>query len=109
MNSMPNEVTAHIFSYLTIRELLNVSLVCRNWNAVQKLEAQWRGRCLTYLESAEPFKGSWKKCFQTLHNWKTGQAIMLTYSSSGKVLGRRHDFTILEHNPLEIYPNFNDP
>lgn len=42
INKIPNEVLAHIFSYTSIPDLLNISKVCRRWHNVSNDNALWK-------------------------------------------------------------------
>jgi len=100
---VPRDILNHILSYLRPYDLARVAPVSKLWNHVQKTQELWKRHCLTYLDDAKPYQGSWKERFKIIHNWKHGIAEKKTFSSykNGHV---GHIFSILEDNTaLEVY------
>lgn len=44
-NNIPNEVVLHIFRYLSVRDLSNVSLVCRSFKMITDDDELWKSKC----------------------------------------------------------------
>lgn len=55
LSSLPPELVEHLWSFLPLRDLLRVSLVCRDWQALASSPSFWRfvraSSCLVFEHS----------------------------------------------------------
>ncbi len=42
---IPNEIILHIFRYLSVPDLCNISLVCRSFKTIADLDEIWKPKC----------------------------------------------------------------
>lgn len=65
---IPQHVLIEVFRYLPLDDLLNVSLVCKSWNAAANTDDVWKGQCQQCWASKVYVRldseGTWKKRFE---------------------------------------------
>lgn len=65
-HSLPDELQAEIFSYLPMKEIFSVCLVCKRWNSlIMNADFMWKIRCKgleshTRVENDRAKGHSWK-------------------------------------------------
>jgi hypothetical protein len=43
--NIPTEIILHIFQFLSIRDLCNISLVCRSFKTIADQDELWKAKC----------------------------------------------------------------
>ena len=77
-SDIPHHILTEVFRYLPQSDVLNVSLVCKRWNAAANADAVWEGLCQQCWSSkvyvrAQPEGSTWKEKFA--ESYKDGSRI----------------------------------
>lgn len=98
-SSLPSELLLEIFQHLGPKDLINASMVSKDWHAAHAANELWKRLCLEseFGHCATPYRNSWKERFIILNNYENRKFIYKEVKTNHKKI-----FCFVEGDHYEI-------